>query len=181
VRIVLRTGASACAFMLCAGAAQAAVLQLQPSDARIGLTVDAMGMFPEAGHFSRFTGTLTVDPGHPETCRVAMQVEVASLAMSTQTGTHMALGPTMLDPAQFPKLTYEGDCTATRSSGQLTLHGVTRPITMAATRDDKGIAAHGTLRRQDYAIRGFPGLVGATINVVFAVDVPPDLAKDLPR
>ena len=181
MRIILQTFVAACALMLPVATARAAAMRLEPDDARIGLTVYAMGMFPETGHFSRFTGTLTVDPGHPESCRVTMQVEVASLTMSTETGTHMALGPAMLDAAQFPKLTYEGDCTATRSSGQLTLHGVTRPLTLATTRSDKGIAAHGTLHRQDYAIRGFPGLIGATINVVFAVDVPPDLAKDLPR
>ncbi len=177
----LRTSLVTGALLLTATTAQAGAMQLTPSDARIGLTVYAMGMFAQAGHFSRFTGTLSVEPGHPESCRVAMQVDVASLTMSTEAGTHMALGPTMLNAAQFPKLTYEGDCTPTRSSGQLTLHGVTRAITLAATHDDKGIAAHGTLRRQDYDIRGFPGLVGGTINVVFAVDLPPDLAKELPR
>ncbi len=156
-------------------------MQLGPADARIGLTVYAMGMFPEAGHFSRFSGTLSVAPGDPESCRVTIQVEVASLTMSTDTGTHMALGPTMLDAAHFPRLTYEGDCRPAHSSGNLTLHGITRPISLAATRDDKGIAAHGSIHRQDYAIHGFPGLVGGTINVVFSVDLPPDLAKELPR
>jgi len=179
--IVPRTGLAASVLLLFTTAAHAGVMQLMPADARVGLTVYAMGMFPQAGRFSRFAGTLSVQPGHPETCHVAIQVEVASLEMSTQAGTHMALGPTMLDASQFPKLTYDGDCAPTSSSGQLTLHGVTRPLTLVATRDDKGISAHGSLRRQDYAIRGFPGLVGGTINVVFSVDLPPDLAKELPR
>jgi len=181
VKIVLRTSLSAYALVLSAATAQAGVMQLEPADARIGLTVYAMGMFAQAGHFEHFTGTLSVAPGHPESCHVAMQVDVASLTMSTERGTHMALGPTMLDAAHFPRLTYEGDCMPTRSSGQLTLHGVTRPLLLEATRDDKGFAAHGSIRRQDYAIKGFPGLVGSNINVVFSVDLPPDLAKELPR
>ncbi len=166
---------------LSAGRAGATVLQINPADARIGLTVYAMGMFAEAGHFSRFTGTLSVDPGHPESCRVAIQVEIASLAMSTQTATHMALGPTMLDPARYPMLTYQGDCKPVSTLGMLTLHGLTHPLLLAATHDAKGISAHGALHRQDFAINGLPGLVGATIDIVFSVDLPPDLAKELPR
>ncbi len=179
--IVLRTSITACALMLAAGTAQAGVMQLAPANARIGLTVYTMGIFPEAGHFSRFLGTLSVTPGHPESCHVAMQVDVASLTMSTDRDTHVALGPSMLDATHFPNLTYQGDCTSTRNSGQLTLHGITRPLSLVATRDDKGIAAHASIRRQDYAIDGFPGLVGRTISVTFSIDLTPDLAKELPR
>jgi polyisoprenoid-binding protein YceI len=180
-RICLQAGLAAGIFVLSVSATLATTLQLVPANTQMGLTVYAMGMFPQAGHFGKFSGTLSVEPGHPESCRVAMQVDVTSLVMSTQTGTHTALSPTMLDPARFPTLGFEGDCDPGNTHGQLTLHGVTRALTLTATRDAKGISAHGTLRRQDFGIVGFPALIGSTIKVVFSVDLPPGLAEEIPH
>jgi polyisoprenoid-binding protein YceI len=181
MRSIPLAGLAAWCLMLPAGGASAAEMKLIPSDTHINLTVYAMGLFPQNGHFSNFTGTLSIDPGHPESCHVAMQVQVASLAMPTETATRTALGPTVLDAVHFPTLAYQGDCKPASTAGQLTLHGVTRPLTLTATRDANHIAASGVLRRQDYDIRGLPGLIGSMIHIVFSVDLPPDLAAIFPR
>ncbi len=167
--------------MMAATSAQAAELRLDPADARIGLTIYAMGMFPQAGHFSRFAGKLSLDPGPPARCHVELQVEAASLAMSTEARTRTALGPSMLDAAHFPALTYHGDCDPAHTAGQLTLHGVTHDLALTTSLDAGTITATGALHRQDYAVRGLPGLVGGTVHIVFSVDLPPDLAQSFPR
>ncbi len=181
MRSVLLAGLMGSLMTMAAVNAQAAELSLTPADTRIGLTIYAMGMFPQSGHFSRFTGTLRVDPGHPESCHVDLKVEIASLAMSTQTATRMSLGPSMLDAAHFPTLSYQGSCNPAHTVGKLTLHGITDTLTLTATRAAGTITANGSLRRQDYAVLGMTGLVGSTVNIVFAVDLPPALAQSFSR
>jgi polyisoprenoid-binding protein YceI len=155
-------------------------IALTPSTAQVTFTSYALSLFPVGGHFTRFRGTLRVDPAHPEACAVSLKIEAASLIMASPARTSEAIGPKILDAAAFPTLTYKGDCTGGQATGDLTLHGTTRTITLQTVRSAGQVAASGNLLRQDYGINGLPGLVGRTIRVGFTANLPPQLAS-LPK
>jgi polyisoprenoid-binding protein YceI len=159
----------------------AAQVKLAPDDARIGLTAYALGVLPQSGRFSRFSGSLQFDPAHPQLCHVQLTVDVTSLAMGAAIYTRTALGASLLDAAHYPTLSYDGACDLARTTGQLTLHGVTRSLVLDETRVGARITATGKLRRQDYGILGVPALIGSSIGLVFSVELPADLAAQLPR
>jgi polyisoprenoid-binding protein YceI len=159
--------------------ALASVVVLTPDNTTIGLTIFALGLFPQSGHFARFLGRLQIDPAHPADCQVDLQVQVASLEMSSSTTARLALGASMLDAARFPTMRFRGSCDLGQTTGQLTMHGVTRGLGLVEERTGTLMKATGALHRQDFGVSGLPGVIGGTVNIKFSMDLPADLAARL--
>ncbi len=175
--VLARAGAAICCLALATSAAAAPrQIVLSPPDTSVAFTSYAMGLFAITGHFTRFTGHLLIDPGNPQDCTVALQIDVASLEMADPARARLATGPKMLDQPHFPMLAYQGSCAHGHAAGLLTMHGQTRSLELTASRSGPRVTAIGTLRRQDYGIDGLPGLVGRTIKLTFAVSLPDELA-----
>ena len=174
---LFRKGLLACLPFLpvTAGAAPRQVA-LAPPGTSAEFTSYAMGLWPIAGRFTRFSGQLQVDPAHAEDCTVSLVIDVSSLEMADAARAGTAKGPKLLDALHFPTLTYQGSCAGGHAAGMLTMHGVTRRLELSARRAGQVVTATGTLHRQDYGIDGLPGLVGRTIKLTFAVSLPNDLA-----
>jgi len=151
-------------------------LPLAPPQTRAEFTTYAMGLWPLAGHFTQFSGDITVDPAHADLCTVSLDIDVASLEMADPERARLAVGPKLLNQAEFPKLTYRGTCAGGRAAGMLTMHGVTKPLFLTATRTGATVTATGSLKREDFGIDGMPGLIGRTIKLSFAVQLPEDVA-----
>lgn len=152
------------------------VVPLLPGTTTIDLTIYAMGLFGLPAHFTRFSGSLRVDPDTPADCRVSVQIEAASLQMEDAGRARLATGPNLLDAARYPQLSYAGSCAGGQAEGALSLHGVTRKLTLTAIRDGDRIEATGTIRRGDFGIDGLPGMIGRTIKLRFTAQLPPGLA-----
>jgi polyisoprenoid-binding protein YceI len=161
--------------------AAAAIVKLAPRTTTIDLTIYLMGLFPLPAHFDRFTGTLSVDPADPAKCAVAMDIDAASLDMADRARQRLAVGPQLLDAAHYPTLHYAGSCAGGQPTGELTMHGTTRPLKLTAKRDGMRIVAQGSLRRQDYGVSGLPGLIGRTVRIRFDVQLPDGLAAMINR
>ncbi len=155
--------------------ARAATIELAPMTTSIGLTVWAMGVFPLRGRFERFTGLLSVDTAVPGACRVSLDIEVGSLRMDDGALTQRATGPLLLDAARYPTLHYGGTCGPIAASGTLTLHGVTRPVTLTVRRDGAAMLASGTLQRGAFGVDGYPGLVSRQVEMRVSVTLPAQL------
>jgi polyisoprenoid-binding protein YceI len=159
-------------------AAAGTAIALAPPASRLDYTVFALGLFPIDANFQDFAGSLTVDPHDPSRCAVVLTVRIASLHMADPARNKLALSASVLDAARFPSMHFSGTCADAGAAlaGTLTLHGVTRPLTLAVTRDGTHVTATGMLRRSDYAIGGLPGLVGQRIRFRLAADLPADTA-----
>jgi len=142
---------------------------LAPATGVVGFRAYGMGLLPLDGQFTRFQGTLFIDPGRHDVCRVALRVEVASLAMSTDSLRDDVLGPDFLDSARYPVLSYDGTCGADGLDGALTMHGVTRPFTLALEWDKGDVVAVGRLRRADWGMTAMPVLGGSTVRITVSV------------
>jgi polyisoprenoid-binding protein YceI len=166
---------------LAASAAQAAIttpsavtapVLLEPPASRLRYTVFALGMLPLEAQFERFSGSLRVDPARPSACRVEVTVEVASLHMDDPDRNKIALGPAMLDAARYPTMRFAGRCQGARLVGELTLHGITRRLTMSVRRAGAHVVATGMVQRRDYGIRGLYWLVGQRVQFRLDAELP---------
>jgi polyisoprenoid-binding protein YceI len=158
--------------------ARAATVELGPGNAQVGLVAYMFGLIRQPGHFSAFSGELNMDPSHPEQCHVHLHVRTPSLEMAGSIG-GVARGPALLDVAHYPDILFEGSCGLQQTSGELTLHGVTRAIVMAESRTGDRFDVTGTLSRRDFGIKGLPGTIGATVGISFSVNLPSPLAAAL--
>jgi len=88
------------------------------------------------GEFSKVSGTVVVDPDAPENSRVEAHIDAASIhTRDEQRDAHLKSAD-FLDVEKFPEITFvsrkitgsEGEWKVT---GDLTIHGVTREVTLA--------------------------------------------------
>jgi len=156
-------------------AAMAGTLPIAPPASRITFRLNALGWLGLTGHFQQFQGTATVPPAQGTGCTVQVKVAVASLAMDNPAWTARALGPSLLAANAYPDMLFTGNCRGDTLAGTLTLHGVTRPLTLALRRDDGAITATGHLRRGDYQVSGMPLLIGQQITIEVQLPTPNSL------
>ena len=147
---------------------------------------DHMGLSTQLSKFSRTSGTIVLD----KAARTA-QVDVTIDMKSVQTGfapfnDHIQ-GPDFLDTARFPTATYkstrvvfDGD-KPTAIEGQLTIKGVTRPVTLKVTRfvsvehpmlkkPALGADATAVIRRSEFNAGAYAPAVGDEVTLSIAVE-----------
>lgn len=154
--------------------------KVDPDHTQVTWTVDHMGFSPLTGLFGNASGTLELLPRDPQTARLEVTIPISSLAVtSKEFGAHLASAE-FFDAAKFPQATYRStkvSVTGDRATiaGDLTLHGVTRPVTLEASffgaginpmtkAETIGFTAQGSLRRSEFGLG-------------FAVPVVPDEVK----
>ena len=100
---------------------------------------DHMGMSHWRGKFNRSSGSVLLDKAEGKGS-VEVEIDVASVDFGLDALNTAATGTELFDTAKYPKATYRGeladfvDGAPTRVRGQLTLHGVTRPVELRITR-----------------------------------------------
>ena len=142
------------------------------------------------GRFTRFTGTIDLDPVDVIRSQVSARIDAASIDTAEPRRDDHLRSPDFLDTARFPELVFtskaierKGD--GLRLIGDLTIRDVTREITLAveplgAAKDPWGnarvaFAATGSLDRKDFGLHwnqvleagGF--LVGDRIELSFDI------------
>jgi len=88
------------------------------------------------GQFHKFSGTIDVDREHPERSSVTAMIQVASIDTKIAKRDQHLRSPDFFDAAKFPEITFRSRA-VTRTgadtgeiTGDLTMHGITRPITL---------------------------------------------------
>ena len=148
---LLKTTAFAAALALsAAGAAQAqtttspaavqgGTYKLDPAHGKITWSITHFGFSTYIGQFAGVNATLKVDPKAPAAAAVDVTIDTNSLGtLNAALDTHLK-SKDFLDVATFPtatfkstKVTLTGEKTAD-IAGDLTLHGVTKPVVLHAT------------------------------------------------
>jgi polyisoprenoid-binding protein YceI len=118
---------------------QAGTYELDPGHGKITWSVKHLGFSTYVGQFTGTTATLKIDPKNPAASSLTASVDTTSLG---------TLNPALdkhLSSAKFPTATFKSTrITATGPTtanvqGDLTLHGVTKPVTLKATFNQAGI------------------------------------------
>lgn len=183
-RRTLLTLASLCALPRAALAAPVRYA-LVPDKSRIGFKFTLNGM-SQTGTMPIERADIIIDPQQLSASRVDVTLNVARARTGLIFVTKVMTGPDVLDAAQFPTIRFVsrkiilGEAGrisgGAKMSGDLTLHGVTKPITLQAglyrprgtPADDLSqldIVMNGHLNRRHFGASGFPDLVADTVTL----------------
>jgi polyisoprenoid-binding protein YceI len=170
---------------------------VDPMRSRAVIAVGKSGVFSfAAGHTHEvvarvIAGTIDVDRAEPAHARVRLEIDAAALEVTgkgdppkdvPEVQRTMA-GPEVLDVKRYPRIVFESTSVAARGqaaemldlliTGRLTLHGVTRsisvPVTVRLEADRITATGRFPLKQTDYGIK--PISVGGVVSVKDALDI----------
>jgi polyisoprenoid-binding protein YceI len=146
---------TACLILLLAGASQAAdyTIDTKGAHAFIQFHIKHLGYSWLVGRFNRFEGEFSYDEADPDAAKVSVTIDTASIDSNHAERDKHLRDDEFLDVKQFPQARFVS--TAYRDlgngkgelQGELTLHGVTRPLTIAVTAIGAGDDPWGGYRR----------------------------------
>lgn len=169
----------------------AGAYKLDPAHSNLLFRLDHLGFSKYIARFAHFDASLHFDPKAPQTSTIEATVDPASLSVATPPEGFLddLRGPQWLDTKAFPAITFKstkvevtGPRTA-RVTGDLTLHGVTKPLVLEATFNGGyaghpmdphariGISATGTFNRSDFGMGFGVPAPGTTMGVGDAVAI----------
>ncbi len=156
--------------------------EIDPAHTHVQFSVLRFGFNDVIGTFLDVKGVITLDEETPENSAVEAKIGVASLVSGDDTRDGALLTPFWFDAEKFPAMTYrstgvdrisenEADVT-----GELTVHGVTRPVAMhvilnkmgtdpATKKDAVGFSATASLKRSDFGMTTAANLVGDDVAI----------------
>ena len=147
-------------------------------------SVDHMGFSILYGMFGSMSGTLTLDPAKPEAAKVSIEIPMSGLTTTSAGFTKHLSGADFFDVEKFPTAKFESTSVVVsgqtaKITGNLTLHGVTKPVTFKATFNGEGKDPWGgeragfnattTLNLNDFGIKG-PGPSSQTLDLDISVE-----------
>lgn len=138
------------------------------------------------GRFNDFNGSFTVDAENPENSKVEATIQTASVDSNHAERDKHLRNDDFLDVDKYPTATFKstsieqtGDDTA-KITGDFTLHGVTKPVTLDAKMigygDDPwggyrmGLEASTTLKLSDFGITKNLGPASETVEIIISVE-----------
>lgn len=167
---------------------------VDPGHTLIEWTVDHLGFTPYFGIFGDATGTLTLDPKTPNAAKVDITIPVSKVTTASAGLTSHLLregkdggkpdffGPNPMD-AKFVSTKVVASGQTAKITGNLTLNGVSKPVTLDAAfygagkapammggKENVGFTATGTIKRSDFGVTmGIPMISDAvTLKITAA-------------
>ncbi len=133
---------------------QAGTYKLDPSHGKITWSVSHLGFSTYQGQFINVAADLTVDPANPSAATLTATVPLADVAPNSDGLKAHLQTPDFFDTAQFPTATFVAtsvvvdadDATEADVTGNLTLRGVTKPVTLEVKFNQAGPSMGGTYR-----------------------------------
>ena len=166
-------------------AVQAGTYKAEPMHTRILFSVLHMGFTHYFGDLTGVSGKLDLDPKNLSAASVKVSFPTASVSTTNPTLDGELKGGQWLDAAADPTITFvstqvtpTGPRTA-RIVGDLTLHGVTHPVTLDATFNAAGpnalshkytigFDAVGHLNRSDFGVKTYVPLISDNVDIIIS-------------
>jgi len=160
--------------------------QIDPVHSSLVFRVKHMNTAYVYGMFTSMKGTVVVDEANPARSSINIEVDADSVNTNNQQRDNHLRSPDFFNTRQFPTITFRSteirrvNANTVQVRGDLTMRGVTRPITANVTLTGKGKNAQGrdiigfettfTIRRSEFGIRyGLPGL-GDDVRVTLSIE-----------
>lgn len=149
------------------------------------LVIHLSGIGSPTLRLTRLDGRFRYDPAEWRQTRVAIDADPDSIVASRGYVAHRAA--LLFEPDKYPTIAFHStslkwtDADHGLAQGELTFHGVTRPVTLQVELKDAGpggpdgaervrFCGRGKVKRSDFGIReGFP-FVGDSVNLVFDME-----------
>ncbi len=165
----------------------------------VNFSVRHMVISKVRGHFTQWSGTLDFDEAQPQAAKLEVKVQTASVSTNDPQRDGHLKSADFFDVEKYPEMTYKSSAVEVvdknhfRVQGQLTLHGVTKPVTLDVEyaghgRDPwggerAGFTATGRVNRKDFgmnfnqALETGGVLVGEQVDIALEVEAVAAKAK----
>ena len=166
-------------------AAPAGHYVLDPRHASLIVRVRHMGLSHYTMRFDRFDASYDYEPAHPEASKITVTVDANSLdtgdAAASKQFAREFLGDKLNPTITFVSTNIQAtDADHGDMTGDLTLRGVTKPVTLDVTYDGTdasliggrrmGFSATGVIKRSDFGSDAWQGAVGDNVQLVIEVE-----------
>lgn len=166
-------------------AVKAGTYQIEPYHTQVSFSLSHFGFTNFSGFLSGASGTLKLDPTAVSASKLDVSIPVSSILTTAQPLDDQLKQGQWFDVAKYPnatftstKVTPAGKDSAT-ITGNLTLHGVTKPVTLKthlvgsgtdplSKSFNVGFEAVGTIKRGDFGIKQYLPLVGDDVTLKIA-------------
>jgi polyisoprenoid-binding protein YceI len=115
----------------------AGTYKVDPDHTQVVWSLDHLGFSPLYGMFGQITGTLQLDPARLQNARLNIEIPMSGLSVTSPGFAKHLATPDLFDSAKFPTARFVSTSVRPQGNravvtGNLTLHGVTRPVTLQA-------------------------------------------------
>jgi polyisoprenoid-binding protein YceI len=177
-------------------AASADTWQIDPVHTTVGFSVRHMTISTVRGQFNKVAGTITANDNDPATAVIEATIDTASIDTHSPDRDSDLKSANFLDVTKYPTMTFKSKKIEAAGSGKynvvgdLTLHGVTREVTLAVVvpgapikdpwgNTRAGASATTTISRKDFGLT-FNKMIeagGAVVGDAVAVEIDVEAVK----
>jgi polyisoprenoid-binding protein YceI len=158
---------------------------VEPSHTRVQFSVTHFGFTTYWGDVTGVSGDLVLDPKNAADDKVSVSIPVSSVSTTNGRLDGELKSPQFLDATTYPTITFVSRSvkrtgpTSAVVTGDLTLHGVTKPVTLDAKfnaaggnpmskKYTVGFDAHGKINRSDFGVKAFVPMVSDQVDITIS-------------
>jgi polyisoprenoid-binding protein YceI len=171
------------AFVLSANAAD--TFKVDSVHSFVMFSVQHLGIANTYGRFNDISGTVVFDKDNPSKSSVELSVPIESLDTHSSIRDRSLKSPDFFDAKKFPTMTFkstkvEGSGDTLQVSGDLTIRGVTKPLTVDFKKGGEGKGVFGemrgggetrfTIKRSDFGMNFQQGAVGDEVTIILSLE-----------
>jgi polyisoprenoid-binding protein YceI len=177
-------------------AASADTWQIDPGHSTVGFTVRHMTISSVGGQFDKFAGSITAKGNDPASVSIDVTIDTASIDTRSSDRDADLKSANFLDVAKYPTMTFKSKKIEAAGPGKynvvgdLTLHGVTKEVTLAVETTGApikdpwgnmraGATATTTINRKDFGLTWNKMIEagGAVVGDAVAVEIDVEAVK----
>ena len=174
--------------------AQAGSWRIDPNHSAAQFSVRHLGVSTVRGAFMKVSGSASYDPADPSKNSVDVTIDASSVDTRVQMRDDDLRSPNFLDVQKYPTITFKSKQSKSAGAGKLeilgdlTIHGVTKEVTLAVDGPSApikdpwgnqriGASASTKINRKDFGINGASGAVGDEISIIIDTELIQPQAK----
>ncbi len=165
--------------------AQSATYDLEASHTSVVFAASHFGYSYTYGRFNQVAGAFRFDKNNPAASAFTVEIDAASLDTNDQKRDGHLRSPDFFDVRQFPKITFQstsvtGTGKQLQLTGNLTLHGVTKQITVPLQYLGEGLGPYQkyrcgffsnfSIKRSEFGMKGMLPAIGDDITIIVSFE-----------
>lgn len=175
------------ALMLLSGAASAAEkYDIDASHSSVVFRIKHLDVTWFYGRFNDIKGAVTIDKDKPDAGAVSVEIAARSVDTGNKKRDDHLRGPDFFNVKQFPKLSFKSTSVKAAGddelevTGDLTCHGVTKPITIRLVKTGEGKSPFGdfragwetkfTIQRSEFGITYSPKALSDEVELIVSIE-----------
>ena len=171
---------------LSAGAAET-TYKVDPVHSSVNFRVKHMGTSYAHGRFNAVEGKFALDDADPSKSSFEVKIKAASVDTNHKIRDGHLTGPDLFNAKQYPTISFKStkvspgtDGTSMSVTGDLTFHGVTKPIIVKMEKVGTGKGMKGealagvesefVIKRSDFGVKAMTGMLGEDVRVTVSLE-----------